>query len=490
MLDPMPRPLMRLLTAAWLAALPGVAFAQPGAAAPGPKADEAADRFAEARRLADEAYKADRAAHGDDDRYLVRPGLLADKKARTVLVHAAATTLADEDPVEFFLIHENSGKAYESLAISYARPSDVHDALAFIGMAPGEPIDYPDLRFWPKGERVSMTFAWKQANAAAKASAFDLVRDARTAKAMADTGLMFVGSRTLTRPDGKEVYAADELAGMSIASTFNEPTTVLDIPFQAPQGTVYGRFTPHPDRRLKGGTPLEITIKPRRAQDDPRVRDLWLSIKPPPAGRDELSLRYELLDAKNLGTAEAAEPLNDKPSLVSMFAALEKVRGKEQDPFVTFAPSDKLTLGQVKEAAELLARIDKPEGVRVEPPLEGELYYKAFLPDPARRDIQKRVFHGWELHITPVDDGMNLELTAAEDVRNQTTGKWELNVQQYPVDGPKDVAQTLNKVDARGPRDVYVFAPKDLAYGDLLEALRPALPTHNTVLVYFKDQND
>lgn len=463
------------------------ALAQPGGAPEMRPVDKA---FAQAKQAADAAHEANRKEYAGKDRYLVRPGLLADKEKRTVKVWAAASELTDDDPVEFFLIHEDSGKAYEALAISYAKPSDVHAALEFIGMAPGEPIDYPQLRFWPKGERVALSFAWEADGKPRQASGFDLVRDMKTGKTMEDTGLMFVGSRTRTTDDGKTVYAADVAAGMSIASTYNEPTTVLDIPWQAPQGTVYGRFKPNPDQRLDAATPLTITLQPRRKADNPRVRNLRLFIKPPRAMYNEQSLRYELMDEAALDGARVEAPLNDKPTLVSLFAALEAIRGKDQDPFVTIAAVPDLKLGQMQTAAEMIAKIDKRDGIRVEPPLQGHLYYKAFTPDPKRRALEERLFHGWELTIRRRGETIDLDLSAAEDVRNPQTGEWELRVQRFEAKTPKEIAATMRKVDVRGPRDVYVFAPADLTYGKLLRALQPAIESHNTVLVYLDLEAD
>lgn len=480
----LPRRLLALVVTAVTAT---AALAQPGGA---PAADPVAEAFAEARAIAEKAHEANREQYAGKDRYLVRPGLLADKQARTVKLWATATQLTNDDPVEFFLIHEDSGKAYESLSVAYAMPSDVHEALEFIGMSPGEPVNYPALRFWPKGERVSITFAWQADGKAQKASAFELVRDMKTGRTMRESGAMFVGSRIRMTEAGEKVYAADVAGGMSIASTFNEPTTVLDIPLQAPQGTVYGRFKPNPERRLEAGTPLQVTLSPRREPDNPRVRNLRLFIKPPRAMYNEQSLRYELMDEATLGGAKPQAPLNDKSTLVSLFAAFEKVRQQNQDPYVTIAPVPDMTLAQVKQAAQVIARVDKPGGIRVEPPLEGHLFYKAFTPDPRRRELEERLFHGWELKVRRRGEQVELMLSDAEDVRNPQTGAWELEVNRFEADTPEQVAATMRKVDVRGPRDVYVFAPADLTYGKLLQALQPAIRSHNTMLIYLEDEED
>jgi len=70
---------------------------------------------------------------------------------------AEATGLTEGTTLDFLLIGPSSGRGYEELAWSHARPSDVHKALEFIGMRPGQPFSPAKLRFWSKGERVRLT---------------------------------------------------------------------------------------------------------------------------------------------------------------------------------------------------------------------------------------------------------------------------------------------------------------------------------------------
>mgnify|MGYP006303150745 CR=1 FL=1 len=73
---------------------------------------------------------------GQSERYWSAPYVLADLEAREVLVWGEDTGMIPGDPLEFFVIAENSGHDYEALMISYARPSDIHQALEKIGLVP------------------------------------------------------------------------------------------------------------------------------------------------------------------------------------------------------------------------------------------------------------------------------------------------------------------------------------------------------------------
>ncbi len=76
-------------------------------------------------------YKKQETLYKKDPHVLVFPGGLAHRQEKWVHVFAKATGLSDKDSVEFVLISETSGYDYESLAISYATPSDIHRALEF-----------------------------------------------------------------------------------------------------------------------------------------------------------------------------------------------------------------------------------------------------------------------------------------------------------------------------------------------------------------------
>ena len=86
---------------------------------------------------------------------LVLPGAAGrPQKSCVVTLWGEATGVSPDAPIEFLLIPTDSGHDYEALTISFAKPSDIHRALAFIGLKPGKSVDYAAYRYWvSKGER-------------------------------------------------------------------------------------------------------------------------------------------------------------------------------------------------------------------------------------------------------------------------------------------------------------------------------------------------
>jgi hypothetical protein len=303
---------------------------------------------------------------------------------------------------------------------------------------------------------------------------------------MAQRGLVYVGSYWFENDQNRRVYAADVRDARSIASIYNEPTTVFDVPVQAPQGSVYGRFIPHPDNVALGltpapadtddpddppapWTPLTITIKPDGKQ---RVVNLtWR----PHGGAEP---KHELLD-------DAGRNLVDQPTLAAVTSRFDRLGKAGKDVFVTFKPGDEVKLGRLEAICELIKRIDTIEGIRVEPPPDGHLYYRAFLPNPKWRKPEGRVLHGWDLHITTrgPDRPPKLELIASQDQRNEA-GRWIVVQTRHAVESPDEIAAIVEKVDTRGPREIHVHAPAKMTYGRLMDLLRPTLATHNTIHLY------
>src|SRR5882672_4122693 len=154
-------------------------------------ADEPADKPDLALQASNQAYEQNQKQFKDNQDYLVLPGLLADRKEKTVRLYGRATGLGPGDPVEFFIIPADSGKDYESLTVAFVKPSDVDRALKFIGMKAGRPVNYTENQYWPKGERVLMSVEWtpigddaqdRRKNPSGKIRAEELTLDTRTKK--------------------------------------------------------------------------------------------------------------------------------------------------------------------------------------------------------------------------------------------------------------------------------------------------------------------
>ncbi|MFZ2410063.1 MAG: YdjY domain-containing protein, partial [Candidatus Methanoperedens sp.] len=205
---------------------------------------------------------------------LVLPGLIADRKAQKVTLLAEATGLTKGSPVEFFLVSETSGHGYESLAVSFAMPGNLQKSLEFIGMKPGRTADAGKCAFWPKGERVIVTFKSKDPEQKDGSTRIEtLVLDSRSQKPLPECGLVFTGSPLIQSPEkpGTNVFASDAREPGSLASTYNALETVLDVPFSWAQKTVYGNILANHSNTLKTGSLLEITFEPEYKDGKKRV---------------------------------------------------------------------------------------------------------------------------------------------------------------------------------------------------------------------------
>jgi hypothetical protein len=439
--------------------------------------EDAAATNAHARnvRQVEQQFETNRLRCAGNPDLLALPGLLADRRARRVQIMAEGTGMRADDPVEFFLIGFDSGHDYEALALSFAKPSAVHTALQFVGMQPGRPVAAEALQFHPKGERVAVTFA-RPGKPPIRAER--LVVSSRTHGPLPCTGLVFTGSRLTDPPDGKgpRVYAADVSDPFSIASNYNEPGTVLDVPRQAPQGDVYRLQTPNPDFLFAKGDLIEVELRPELTNGAKRIADLSLNAAalPGTAGTNlqEVAFRLE----GDAGRLTVTGGLN------AVLAAFVSLNQQARDPFVSLRFDAGLPLGTLHDLCGLLATIDNEQGIRIEPPPEGQLYYKAFIPDETYRDREQRIAQPWELHLQSGIAGPTGTLIQIEQVWREDRVRPDLKMSRVSVAGPTDLRREL---DARGPglRVILAYAPPRMPFGQLMAFIKPALTTHPTVHV-------
>ncbi len=444
--------------------------------------DEVRARNLERVRQMDEE---NRERHGDDTDMLVLPGLLADRTGQWVRVQAEATGLAGVEPIEFWLIAETSGHDYEAIAVSFALPSHVHKALEFIGMEAGHPVDVGARLFWPRGERVIMTFRWEDDEKGERVfRAEDLILDQETQEAMPPTGLVFVGSQWRKDPiTGASVYAAETpTSPQSIASDYNESTTVLDVPRQAAQTDVYRRYIPYPERQPVFGQRLEITLKPEFPDEHKRLIDLVLHVDPETdaIAEDMDALRYRLKD-------EHGERVHEGDRLHHVLAAFEQLVTDSRDPFVTVVPDPNMTVGLVQTLYVLMHGLEGEDGIRLSPQPEEHLFYKAFMPDERFRVRARRPSQPLELHLVRDEEGqVTGTLIRLDRVDDDNDRHPPLKPTEYPVETSEALRERIEKIAHRIPV-LLVFAPEDLAYGHLLDFIDPVREHHPTVYIYLPE---
>jgi len=428
--------------------------------------------------------------HKNNADILVLPGLIANRKKKKITVKAEASGLEKNGTVEFFLIAENSGHDYEALAVSFARPSDIHKALVFIGMLPGEPVSLENLRFLPRGERVMITVSCADTNVLyAAVSAEKLVVNTRTGKPLPDAGFVFTGSsQSISINDpGKQVYRADEFGPNCIVSLYNEPDSVLDVPREASQNSVYDSQVINPDLRLPPDLPLEIIFEPEYKDGKKRVVDLELTVKghAPAPGREEDTA--EIIGALEfIVKDENGKILNSGKDLKSVLKIFTELIEKGHDPFVALRFDDDLELRSINDVCRILSSIATGNGIRLEPPLENHLCYRAFIPNESYRERKMRYVQPWELHLS-LSRLKNSKVTGLlhklNSEWNETTGQLEINVTDYEISEPLDLRKTLKNKDSDF-LVLFIFADPSIPHGKLMDFLKPTLTPRVIVHIF------
>ena len=431
------------------------------------------------RAAAGNAYQENLEKYKGNADMLVLPGLVADRKEKRVVVQAETTALHEGEIAEFALIGENSGHDYEALALSFAKPSAVHKALEFIGMQAGKPCSEPKQQFWPKGERVLMSFA---RGAGAPIRVEKLVDDGRTGAALPESGLVFTGSMTINSADpaGAKAYAADAQGPNAIASNYNEPQTVLDVPRHSPQAVVYQHLRASRNLTFPTNSLIQVIIEPEHKDGTKRVVDLRLEVSPRPetAGAAVSDLAFSLKAGDKAVTRE--------PTLKSVLEEVSALVAKGHDPFVSLQLDGRLGVKAIRDLCVVLMSIDTEKGLRMEPPLSGHLYYKAFAPDPAFLDRESRIAQPWELDLSVRDAKVGGVLTQIEQIWTDGVARPELKATDYTVATPEALKEALAKYGPGLPV-ILVKAPPPLSHEQLMTFLTPSLKTHPTVHVFVKE---
>ena len=432
--------------------------------------------------------------HAGQTNILILPGLVADKRAKRVEVIVERSAVADNAPCEFMVVGEASDHGYEALLIAFAKPSDIHRALQFIGTEPGEPVDPAALRFWAKGESFILSIVGTNGSARRIES---LLMDRRTGRPLPEDGFMFTGSKMLPTLDdrSRRVYAADEFQPKAIVSLFNSPHSVLEVPRSAAKDVVYQNTTVNPDQPLEEGALLTLVIEPVNKDGSKRVKDLVLRVEANAKGEGNSASDVERLAGLRLQLKDSGTVLNRQESLVSVVESLARLDRKTHDHFLEVRFADGVALGQAQALAEILSTIDREQGVRIEPPARRQLYYRAFTPNRELLDRAERLYHPWELSLMEKDGRISGTLLLVDSVWKEGSSRSELAFKELPVASASDLRRELDaeKEQARQsgkrarPPVLMVFAPSRLGIGQLSAFLEPVLPTHRAIHIFLDE---
>lgn len=422
--------------------------------------------------------KAWRARYGGDSNAMIRPALLADRAKGEVRFWAEATGLTNTSPVEFFLIDLASGHDYEAAAVSFARPSDVHAALEFIGMRAGQPCDPSAMRFWPRGERVIVRCEWQHRGTNCRARIESLMVDTSKGRPLPSTGLVFTGSYRVPGQPATNNYAADTLPPQAIAGNFNERSLVLDLPWQAQQSEVYGRYMMNSAMPLERGKLIQVVMEPEHRDGRLRVVQLQLAVAP---GTNSAASAIGELKFTLRDPAQSA-PLADG-DLTATLAAFKRLGDAERDPFVTLRFDPRLNLAAVRAVGEFINSIDSEQGIRVDAPPPGHPFYRAFAPPDRFRNRAERPSQPWELRLTGAD-GLPGVLSRIEEQFDALKGASTFTVHDTPVASVAELTAALNKQE--WPKVIFIYAGKGHRYGHI-QPLYAALAENYPTIYIFVD---
>ena len=461
-----------LATALWL---PCVLLAQERPEQYGPKPTGAAKALAQ--------YETNRVTYKGNPDKLVLPGLVADRKARTVEVLAESTGLKDRETVEFLLVDQASEHGYEAMLWSFAKPSDVHQALTFIGLEPGEPFNPAALRFAPAGDRVMLNVR----TAAGQCFPIErLILDTETKTTLPESGFVFAGSVQAPSPDGKNAscYVADFDEARSVASIYNEPATVLDVPRQVNKNEAYERQVVNPEQNLPGGELLTLVLTPGNTNGQLRAQHLVLSIDRAAVSND-LICRLNETGGKILQEERTITPVLER--LVSM--------GRGEAPlYVSLVFGRALPLADVRKVCQLMAMLEHLAAVRSDPPAAGQLFYRAFVPDPSWLKPEGRPTQPWELHLRKQDGRISGQLVQYVEARTEGNPNPVYSRKAVAVADPQTMRARLEADMAEGlaagtprPPVLLVYAEAGLNYGEMLQFVEPVRNTHGTVYVFLQE---
>ncbi|MGA0333294.1 MAG: YdjY domain-containing protein [Kiritimatiellia bacterium] len=393
------------------------------------------------------------------------PFVIADTRKGEVTVWGQHAGMALGEPLEFFVITEQSGHDYEALMISFAKPSDLHQALEKIGAKPGGSVSPNEHRFWPRGSRIVAEIEWQPE--AAEAPLRMPVEKTALARGeeMKPTPWVFTGAPTLPNPENPEesVYAPDLFSPNSIASTFNLTNTVLDLPFQGSKSQTYGVYIRNPAIDAPTAQPKLLHLRLAREEYAEKELDLTLRMSGPDAA-------LKVSGLENDGFT----------GLDDLGAVLNRRKGEIHYLQPDFGPD--LRLDQFTSLSRELQLLENHlESVRIEPPLPGQLYYKAFVPDPRYRSRENRPSQPIELHFRKSGgEDWNVTLMELEEIWDPNKPTVVLE-ERIPLANPEAFESYLQDPQKRKPV-LFVYAEKSLTHRELQAWLGST--THRFPIVY------
>ncbi len=427
-------------------------------------------------------YEKNKELYADNPNIMARSGLVADNEKGIVEVVGESTGLSSGDTAEFLIIATNSAHRYEALLWAHAKPSDVHAAMEFIELRAGAPFNPRKLRYQAKGDRVKVSIRFED-NETARIE--KLITDTGTDSTLTEEGFVFGGSFKTDKGE----YGADIYEPHAVVSMFNTPVTVLDVPRQASQDQVYQSHTINGEYALAANSLVTIIFEAETGRgEDAGVEELTLTVsaREPDANNPE-NLSFKLTTPK--GTQKGKEE-----TLNSVIGQLRILGDMGKDAYITINFMPDVPLSDIKKVASFMLLLEKSESVNIEPPEDGQLYYRAFMPNEQWSDREKRFRQPWELHLSNDAGAIKGKMVRHEPNWKPGASKPEFNTVSHDVASGKELSEKIKaykppekeKISYDSMDVLLIFTEGEVTHGELMSFLSAVSDTHGTIHVFLE----
>jgi len=379
------------------------------------------------------------------------PGVVSDKQKREVRLLAEAVGHPAGITTEFLLVGPLSDRAYESAAVTVAKPGDIVRAIEHLGVARGGCIASRPFRFWPYGERLVATM--RRLDGAEKPLQ-SLIHDSEaSAPLLGDGGLVFTGGHWNSAGE----CWGDTNMPSSVISLYNESSTILDVPFQVGQSEAYGRLTLA--EAMPYGTLIEIVLRPLTSM--PRVLPLVVT-----AAMQGLEVK--------LTCAEASGAVLKQAGLADSLTWMKSLSEQGRELFVTLDMDDAMPLKRATDVARVFEMLDG-KGIKLDGKTASGLYPRAFLPQEKWRERKDRNPQPFELHVTQDASGKIVKkLVFIEEDWSVPGLDPKLTPREYPFENWSELSGLVAKTGGPDCKVslLFVFAPAEMALAKFMPGVR------------------
>ena len=371
-------------------------------------------------------------------------GVVADRAARTVTFLMEATGISTTEPVEFFAIGPLSDRAYESFGVTVASPAAIAAAIESIGVPQGVAYDPLLARFWPQGERLVLTatpYGGKADAAPIPLAGLLTDKQAKEEVAILAEPLAYTGG---ARDAANRPVAATNIP-CAVFALYSHGPSLLQLNGRFDQSSTYGRFIA--GKSFPIGTLLEMKLT-------------W-------EGTSRVKVRTPTLSATNV---------------TEVLQSLQADATPGSDLFVCPAFDASVTLARAAEIAKAFEMLDG-NGLKMNGTAENQFFYKAFLPDPAWRNRQGRLFQPFEIRLTA--DGSRTFTFVEEDWSGDGLDP-VLKPKTRAISDWSELPACLAQTGEQGEKITvaFVYAPADTPVTKLSPIVKALVPRIGTFYVF------